>query len=300
MENINYNKTMPWCVKLETVEGCNRECNFCPVPLIYGKRYNFMEVSTAEKIAKQLYEWSPNRNWRFEFAMLGEPLLNKNIFGIVKVVRDNLPKAQITVITNGDVIMSKYKNEDIINKLFDNGVNVIGVDCYDKKSLDFFNGNIKTTENAYKVYDYFDDRYPLYATKKGAYKLKDVVIIDDISTTQNKRTVRKLHNFGGNVDNTAYGVSNKTINAGCEKPFRDLVVSHKGDVLLCCLDANKDAIIGNVSNLTLKDLWYSVGYNNIRKQLIDKQRVSKPCLNCSFFGGHKRFIAQKDWEKIIA
>jgi radical SAM protein with 4Fe4S-binding SPASM domain len=299
MEQKDYSKTLPWCVKLETVEGCNRECNFCPVPLIYGKRYSFMEIETAKKIAKQLYDWSPNRSWRFEFAMLGEPMLNKNLYDIVKAVRQVIVKAQITIITNGDVIMSKYGKDDLINKLFDSGANVIGIDCYDKKSLDFFNSNLKKPDNIYNVYDYFKDKYPLYATKKGAYKLKDVVVIDDISTNQNVKTVRKLHNFGGNVDNSVYGVSNKTLNAGCEKPFRDLVVSHKGEVLLCCLDANKDAKIGSINEFNLKDLWYSENYNNIRKQLSNKERVGKPCINCSFFGGHKRFIAQKDWQKFI-
>ena len=40
----------------------------------------------------------------FLFSGFVEPLLDKNIFNLISVVKDRLPKAKIEIVTNGDVL----------------------------------------------------------------------------------------------------------------------------------------------------------------------------------------------------
>lgn len=289
--------TMPWTVKIETTEGCNRSCSFCPVPKIYGKHYNFLTAEVAAEIVKQLIEWDADRKWRFELAMLGEPTMNKDLPAILKVIR-TIPKAQITLFTNGDILKRDLSKAI---QLFDSGLNILAVDCYDKENLEFYSGSSLKLDGKTRRYNYFQDNYPLYSSKPGGWKLRDLVIIDDIASTQDIAKLRKMHNYGGNVDNSVFGVKELTepLKKGCEKPFRDLVISHRGDVLVCCLDANKDLKIGNIFQTPLKDIWYGKGFMSIRKSLANGERIGKPCEGCNWFGGFKQYIAYNDFKNLM-
>lgn len=288
-------KTLPWTVKIETTEGCNRSCHFCPVPIIYGKHYNFLTPEIAGRIADQLLEWQPERKWRFELAMLGEPTINKNLPDILRQLR-RIKKAQITVFSNGDIIKHKL---DLLPELYNSGLNILGVDCYDDENLKFY------TElepgHGIKKWNYFDNSYKLYANKPGGFEFRHMVIINDLATSQDKpHLVRKISNFGGNVDNSKYGAPiDVKVKAGCEKPFRDLVVSHAGDVLVCCMDANKDLKIGNIFDSTLPEIWYGEKYMDVRRSLAKGERIGRPCDGCSYFGGFKRFLAFNDFKELM-
>lgn len=287
--------TMPWTVKIETTQGCNRSCVFCPVPIIYGKKYNFLTPEVASKIVDSLLTWDNKREWRFELAMLGEPTMNKQMPEILQQLR-RIKRAQITMFTNGDILKN---NLPLLDKLYAAGLNVLGVDCYDAVNLKFYTELIPPA--GITKHNYFDDAYALYAKKKNGWLLTDMVIINDLATSQDFYTVRKMHNYGGNVDNSVFNVPNPTepIKAGCEKPFRDLVISHIGDVLVCCLDANKDLKIGNVHTTPLKDIWYGDKYMDIRRSLAAGERIGRPCDTCSYFGGHKRFLAVNDFKQLL-
>lgn len=284
--------TMPWTVKIETTQGCNRSCVFCPVPTIYGKKYNFLTVEIAETIATQLLEWDNKREWRFELAMLGEPTMNKDLPEIIKQIR-RIEKAQITVFSNGDIIKAKPQ---LALQLFDAGVNVLAVDCYDKENLDFYD-----SVRYRPKYNFHKDKYPLYAKKSRGWELRDLVIINDLATTQDLGSVREMHNYGGNVNNEQFGISSPSqpLKKGCEKPFRDLVISHVGDVLVCCLDANKDLKIGNMHDTSLKDIWYGKKYMDVRRSLAKGERIGRPCDTCSWFGGYKQYLAVNDFKALL-
>lgn len=284
--------TKPWTVKIETTQGCNRSCVFCPVPIIYGKEYNFLSIATASKIVDQLLDWDEKREWRFELAMLGEPTMNKDLPGIIKQIR-RIAKAQITVFSNGDIIKRK---PELAIELFLNGVNVLAVDCYDKENLDFYN-----SVRYHPKYNFHTDKYPLYAKKPRGWELHDLVIINDLATTQDLGSVREMHNYGGNVNNAQFGITSpaEPLKKGCEKPFRDLVISHVGDVLICCLDANKDMKVANIDNQSLKDIWYGEKYMDIRRSLARGERIGRPCDTCSWFGGYKQYLAVNDFKDLL-
>jgi radical SAM protein with 4Fe4S-binding SPASM domain len=54
-----------------------------------------------------------------------------------------------------------------------------------------------------------------------------------------------------------------------------------GDVILCCENYSKKIILGNVEKSSIKEIWDSKKYQNIRN-LIYKKKFEKipPCVGC--------------------
>ena len=81
-------------------------------------------LDVVEQIAK--LKW----NCRIGFAMRGEPSLHPDAPGMIAEVRKHLPKAHITVLTNGGGLLRKPGPTANIEAFFDAGLNVLGMDHY--------------------------------------------------------------------------------------------------------------------------------------------------------------------------
>ena len=55
-----------------------------------------------------------------------EPLLDKNIFNLLKTVKKNIPFSRVEMVTNGDVLNSKR-----LNQLYESGLDYLQVSVYD-------------------------------------------------------------------------------------------------------------------------------------------------------------------------
>ena len=62
------------------------------------------------------------------FSGFVEPLLDKNIYNLINILRTSLPKARIEMVTNGDVL-----NKERAKKLFTSGLSTLLVSVYDSK-----------------------------------------------------------------------------------------------------------------------------------------------------------------------
>ena len=110
-------------VELNVNELCNRTCVFCPRhdSEVYPNQNLHMEMETAHKIRKELEEL----NWRGTINLCGngEPLLHKDIVGLVKALGD---KIGVEITTNGDFLKKK-----LIQDLYDNHLDYMVVSMYD-------------------------------------------------------------------------------------------------------------------------------------------------------------------------
>ena len=98
----------PFNVSFELTLGCNLRCPMCAVGVIHdrpGRDYKFMEKRTITRVVEQIakLKW----NCRIGFAMRGEPSLHPDAPGMIAEVRKHLPKAHITVLTNGGGLLRK-------------------------------------------------------------------------------------------------------------------------------------------------------------------------------------------------
>lgn len=100
-KTLKYGTDMFYTVVLETTTLCTRKCSYCPNSL-YDRGIHEMPVELFEKIMKELKEmgWSG----MIRPFLYGDPLADKRLPELMKIARKYLPKSNIIIYTNGDLL----------------------------------------------------------------------------------------------------------------------------------------------------------------------------------------------------
>jgi hypothetical protein len=115
-------------INIETTDGCNRKCSFCPNCLI-DKPPEFMPLEMYEKILAELAEGG--YEGRVHLYQRGEPLLDGRLMEWTRMARKALPKCHLYISTNGD-----YLTRRLVHQLIHAGMNEIEVSHYDGLRMD--------------------------------------------------------------------------------------------------------------------------------------------------------------------
>jgi 2-deoxy-scyllo-inosamine dehydrogenase (SAM-dependent) len=110
-------------INLETTDGCNRKCSFCPNSLI-DKPAEFMSLEIYDKCLAELS--AGGYQGRVHLYQRGEPLLDDRIVDLTAMARRILPKCHLYISTNGD-----YLTKRLVHQLIHAGMNEIEVSHYD-------------------------------------------------------------------------------------------------------------------------------------------------------------------------
>jgi sulfatase maturation enzyme AslB (radical SAM superfamily) len=289
MENIM------WTVKIELTEGCNRRCVWCGATSFKKGEYKYMSIKSAKIISKDLSTWL--NKFRIEFTLMGEPTLNRNAAEIISIFKKHNKNTHIMLTTNGSII-SKGNIKANINKLFDNGLNVLIIDTY-MPERDRLRASISKAgiENVSEFGDGTNIPW-----QRGKIDRRDVILMDDIRLLIKKGDRhKKFLNHCGMVDIDACRKAGVVIEdirdplvKKCVNPFRELCIKNNGDVILCCNDYSKSIIFGNILKMGSRKIWESTKFNLVRSLLYRRQRVFLPCSRCNFFGGFRQGIGLYD------
>jgi MoaA/NifB/PqqE/SkfB family radical SAM enzyme len=283
---INTEVPAPYAIQLEPVEGCSLGCSFCAIQSIrdngasadkgvHGKNsapYRFMPVSTVERVAEQAAElgWNP----RWEFAMHGDPSMNKSLTEMIAVIRRHHKRGYIMVTSNGSGFLKD--TQDKVEALFDAGLNTLALDDYEH-SGGWVPQIVKTLGARFclerNIAPY---RYPreLDGNPHRRHHGRKLVVINDIS--HNEDGTHQLTNQGGNSFSAGALLEER-----CAKPFRELSVRWDGNVALCCDDWPGIYKIGNVNTMPLDEIWYHPRFEAARRRLYAADRSFGPCDGCN-------------------
>lgn len=279
----------PWSVQIELTEGCNRRCTFCGIHSLYRDktdiRYRFMKLDLAKQIARDLNKWLGKV--RIEFAMQGEPLLNPEAFEIFNAFRSEFPKCQIMVTTNTDPLRKgKIFDQEKIRKLFLNGVNILVADYYgeswDMPYSDFCD-QFKQNTLGVPVKDFYDD-----SPKVWAYVGNKVQYVVTMDNTSNRNFQRSMNNQAGNMSPElikikGYKVEEMPMMKRCHLPFREMAIKHDGTVAICCMDWQREGIMGQFPQASYEEIWNNYSFKLVRTMLFDKRRdLISPCDRCNY------------------
>ena len=74
----------------------------------------------------------------------------------------------------------------------------------------------------------------------------------------------------------------ETLSLPCHAPADRLVVTVTGDVLLCCDDARRTEVMGNITRQPLEEIWFSERFARVRHLLQrgERDRASPICRHC--------------------
>ncbi len=115
-------------VQIQTIDGCNLKCKFCPRSYL-SQTMKLMEEGLYRKIINELalLEFEG----RVSPYLMNESLLDWRLVGFIEYTRKQLPKSIILISTNG-VLATK----ELINDLIVAGMDRLLFSCYTKEIYD--------------------------------------------------------------------------------------------------------------------------------------------------------------------
>ncbi len=265
------NILLPSLVEINESGICNRTCSFCPKsnPL-YPNEKIFVSKKLIYKLCRELSDL--NYSGIFCFSGFCEPLLDKNIYSLVAIARDNLLDAKIELVTNGDAL-----NKKNMKKLFNAGLTTLLVSAYD----------------GVEQVSYFEDM----AKDIGIDKRR--VIIRPRYLPQDESFGITLNNRSGMMADAEYKIKPliKPMVRRCNYPFYSFFMDYNGDVLLCAHDWGKNMIVGNIEKSSFLDIWNGKKFNYARSKLIKGNRELSPCNVCDVDGTIMGNAHVKNWKE---
>ena len=228
-------KHLPYTIKIELVRGCTMRCPFCALPEMewVNDPWQFMSEEVYKRIIDDLAQWRPKV--RIEFAERGEQTFHKNLIPYVQYLRDKLPKAQLTITSNGDTLQ-KFKNDlqkykAWVMSLLDAGVNVMMLDCYTKERYAIFQELFSDSISLF-----YEDNFHPY--RYIGPKTRVILLVD--GTIGEDHIIRTWHNAAGSVNvavakAAGYNCADVTepLKKMCIRPFREMEIHYDGKVLFC-------------------------------------------------------------------
>ena len=264
---------LPSVVEVSESGTCNRSCAFCPRSNPeYPDLKEFIEPSLIDKLSGQLGD--VGYKGIFLFSGFVEPLLDKNIYSLLALVRRNLPNVKLEMVTNGDVLDARR-----LNRLFESGLSTILISVYDgPDEADAFEklcSEAGLTSNQYVV--------------RHRYLPPE----EDFGIT--------LSNRSGMMDTAEFAIPSAPdpLPVACYYPHYTFFMDYLGDVLLCPHDWGKKLIVGNMKQQNFSDIWTSKEMVTARKRLAAADRKFSPCDKCDVKGtlmGKEHAAAWNDFE----
>ena len=265
---------LPSEVEISESGTCNRKCSFCPrSDPNYLDIKEFIKPALHDKLHKELEEL--NFSGTVRYSGFVEPLLDKNIYNLLKKARAINQKVNLEMITNGDVL-----NPSRLIKLFNSGLNRLFISVYDgpKDIKKFIKIRSKTQLNDKQV------------------------VIRDRSFTSKKDFGLTISNRAGMLENAEYTMMplKKKMEHPCYYPSYTFFMDYNGDVLMCAHDWGKKRILGNLKKQSFLEIWTSQLAKISRKKLNNGDRGFSPCNVCDVHGTLMGEKHSKAWKEILS
>jgi len=277
----------PYIIDLEPTNNCNLDCIMCPRQIMTREKGK-MDFELFKRIADEVSEKGGKG---IRLIGIGEPLLNPNIFEMIKYTKSKGLLAHMT--TNGILL-----NKDKMEKIFDSGLDSIIFSLQGTTKEEY----TKMRNN--RLYDKLEKTIKNLVKKRNKLNSKlhiqvTTTLLDETEEQKKEfydkweKIVDRVDNWYTTLKNIAHVERVKPLlererseeHAGtgkCIEVRTKLTVFWNGDVSACCGDYNGSLVLGNVKEKSLYDLWHGEKLNGIREVLSRNERHKIPlCANCN-------------------
>lgn len=233
-------------VEIEINHACNRSCSYCPNSIAERLTKGMMTTAAYQIILNNLAEF--NFAGRISFDFYNEPLLNPQLLDFVKITKQQLPKTQIHLYSNGTLL-----NEIKTLALLNSGVDRLII--------------TKHEEDEFSKTFVFDVVYKSLS--------------EDLKMKVNYKSYKDLHlvNRGGLLKHI--GKSGLDLYP-CFIPSHMLTITVDLRVLSCFEDYNENLVFGDLKQEKLIDIWEKDSYKLFRGNLQKGLRhLHTPCRDCN-------------------
>jgi len=281
---------------VEATAKCNLSCTFCGMHsknlLTKGTLKNHMDLDLFHETIRKCHGMEPLKVLYLHGG--GEPLLNPNIVTMVDIAKKANIADQIILVTNGTLLEKKLflelveagttafrisldiisptkfrevKGADLSQKVLANidaCINLIRTQHL-KVSISILCENPGSHDKKFagettKILEYFEPKIK---------NLPNVVI-----------QYRKLFNWVDSINRLTDGDEYQR-QVPCEQPFYLLMIRSDGDISMCCGDAMKKLVIGNICTVkSMRDILTSNALTVVRKSLLEQNYEMIPACKC--------------------
>ena len=269
-------------IYIEITNKCNLNCSFCSKN---NRKIKEVSVEEFEYIVKKIDKYTDY----LYLHVKGEPLLHKNLDGILNVARKYKKKVNIT--TNGSLLEKKIdvilNNSDVIRKI---NISIHSLandfDYLDMvlscvlKILD--NSDIIVSLRLWNIDKGIDNNYDVYEFLKNKYGLSsslfEKIKNDDKVKIRKNLYLNKDRVFvWPNINNDYYSEFGK-----CYGTRSHIGILSDGTVVPCCLDGDGVIRLGNIYEDEFESIINSKLFKEIKEGFIHNKKVCELCRKCSF------------------
>lgn len=246
----SFNVSVPEIYQIEVTNACNYACDFCPRDTERMKRANtFIDVELVKTIVERDFEGS----YFTEFQLSGEPLLHKQLYEIVSLLKG---KVLTGLSTNGSATHSSRNLEALM--LID--YVTISIDSVSDYANVRKGGN---WHNVVRNIDLLVDE----SDKRGEGPAIDLQLIEFPGYEREREllaelavahdwdkfvTIRTIPDCFQSLTREHKPASSKEL---CLNPWLSVTIQADGDVVPCCFAFGKEVVYGNLYEKSLKEIW---------------------------------------------
>ena len=263
---------------IEATNICQASCIMCPREAIKKRGLGIMQPETFERV---IFEAKKNNIASFGFSGLGEPLLNKNIFDYMRLVRKELGGIQIILLTNGELL-----DENAIQQIIDADVSIINISLQAvtpglyatlMPGLDYAKvmKNIKNLIRMANPWTYLNISFTYH--NMNVHELNKFLFY-----WRNYKNIHisqiKIHSRGGYIDTPDLlidPIPDNIVTKECPIFSSINYIAWNGDILSCCHDAEGKNIIGNIHNDSFEEI------RNKKFKIIEEGEWFPICARCT-------------------
>jgi len=231
------------------------------------------------------------------FYMMGEPFINKHLIDFIKEAKDRKLGDRIIVTTNASLLA--YKHYDA---LCASGLDFLRISIYGSNEKNYqHNTGVGAFERIRDNVIGFRDYRDVNGFAKPYIYVK---MIESENNAENEQFIRAFANVGDEVciepimnwNDSNIGelaqVEQKQLLARdyfarkkevCPFPFYTLVIHSDLKVSVCCVDWNKKAVVGDLRNQSLIEIWRGRALHDFQLRHLERRRNELPgCRDCIY------------------
>jgi len=280
--------SFPRTLQIQTFTGCNADCIFCP----YGSTY---ETQPKGKMPPELFrkiidEAAGHDVRRISPYLMNEPLMDRDLFDKVRYINETIPSCKVVVTSNGH-----FLTPPVVDRLLEMGDGIhelyISFQGIDRVSYEqTMRGNMDFERTLANV-----DHFLETQRSRGLERPKLWITMVDTSVIDARKAVAywrsrgvaskytTLENRGGNIKDAETFSRTRAMShyTSCTRLFKQGYIMFNGDLVLCCVDYSREQVLGNISTMSIHDVWNGPVAKEIRRRYLAREFGALPlCGRC--------------------
>lgn len=279
---------------------CNFRCDYCYIHTADREKIppaKNMPFGLVEKIAANICEFEDQISVA-DLSQNGEPLLYPHLTDAIKLIKDTKKVKSVRIITNGSLLFP-----EMAEKLVASGLNQVLVSINGLSDAQYES----VVHTKIKFDTIYENVKHLYSIRQGCH-VHVKIIANYFSDDEQKKFLElftpisdsifmdKAVNqwIGLQLPTPPYGREdginrfNKhfDIEHGlpvCSAPFYFLRIHPNGETSACLGDWQAAMSLGNVNNMTLKEIWNGKEIANLRKAQLTRHNIPSQCDKCHYY-----------------